>query len=202
MKSVTKFALISAALVSAPLAMAHEAGDMFIRGGLVDVVPNESSTGLDLGVESNVQIGLTATYMYSDNVGIELLAATPFTHDVTLAGAGKIGEVSHLPPSLMAQYYFGQADSAVRPYVGAGLNYTVFFDEKTEGAIAGTDLELDDSFGLAVQAGLDYSLSENLFVNASIWYMDISTDVKLDGVKSAELDIDPLAFMASVGYKF
>ncbi|WP_067215015.1 OmpW family outer membrane protein [Marinomonas gallaica] len=202
MKSVTKFALLSAAIVSAPFAMAHEAGDMFVRGGLINVMPDESSTGLDLSVGNDLQVGLTATYMYSDNVGIELLAATPFTHDVTLAGAGKIGEVSHLPPSLMAQYYFGNAESTVRPYVGAGLNYTVFFDEETTGAIAGTDLDLDNSFGLALQAGVDYNISKNLFVNASLWYMDISTDVKLDGVKSAELDIDPLGFMASVGYTF
>ncbi|WP_417506122.1 OmpW family outer membrane protein [Marinomonas gallaica] len=202
MKTVTKFALLSAAIVSAPFAMAHEAGDMFVRGGLINVMPDESSTGLDLGVGNDLQVGLTATYMYSDNVGIELLAATPFTHDVTLAGAGKIGEVSHLPPSLMAQYYFGNAESTVRPYVGAGLNYTVFFDEETTGAIAGTDLDLDNSFGLALQAGVDYNISKNLFVNASLWYMDISTDVKLDGVKSAELDIDPLGFMASVGYTF
>ncbi|MGB2064064.1 MAG: OmpW family outer membrane protein [Marinomonas gallaica] len=202
MKTVTKFALLSAAIVSAPFAMGHEAGDMFVRGGLINVMPDESSTGLDLGVGNDLQVGLTATYMYSDNVGIELLAATPFTHDVTLAGAGKIGEVSHLPPSLMAQYYFGNAESTVRPYVGAGLNYTVFFDEETTGAIAGTDLDLDNSFGLALQAGVDYNISKNLFVNASLWYMDISTDVKLDGVKSAELDIDPLGFMASVGYTF
>ncbi|SBT17567.1 Outer membrane protein W precursor [Marinomonas gallaica] len=202
MKTVTKFALLSAAIVSAPFAMAHEAGDMFVRGGLINVMPDESSTGLDLGVGNDLQVGLTATYMYSDNVGIELLAATPFTHDVTLAGAGKIGEVSHLPPSLMAQYYFSNAESTVRPYVGAGLNYTVFFDEETTGAIAGTDLDLDNSFGLALQAGVDYNISKNLFVNASLWYMDISTDVKLDGVKSAELDIDPLGFMASVGYTF
>lgn len=202
MKSVTKIALLSAAIVSAPMAMAHEAGDMFVRGGLINVMPDESSTGLDLGVGNDLQIGLTATYMYTDNIGMELLAATPFTHDVDLAGAGKIGEVSHLPPSLMAQYYFGQADSAVRPYVGAGLNYTIFFDEKTEGAIAGTDLELDDSFGFAAQAGVDFNITDNLFVNASVWYMDINTDVKLDGVKSAELDIDPISVMASVGYTF
>lgn len=202
MKTVAKLALVSAAIVSAPFALAHEAGDAFVRGGLINVMPNEDSTGLDLGVDDDLQIGLTATYMYSDNVGFELLAATPFTHDVTLDGAGKIGEVSHLPPSLMAQYYFGTSESAVRPYVGAGLNYTVFFDEETEGAIEGTDLELDDSFGLAVQAGVDYNISENLFVNASLWYMDINTDVKLDGVKSAELDVDPVGFMASVGYTF
>ncbi|RUM49681.1 MAG: outer membrane protein OmpW, partial [Marinomonas sp.] len=129
MKSVTKFALLSAALVSAPLAMAHEAGDMFIRGGLVNVMPSvddNTDLGLGLDVDNNLQIGLTGTYMYTDNIGVELLVATPFTHDITADGANgaDVGEVSHLPPSLMAQYYFGTADSDVRPYVGAGLNYT------------------------------------------------------------------------------
>ena len=204
MKSVTKFALLSAALVSAPLAMAHEAGDMFIRGGLVNVMPSVSdNTGLgyNLDVEDNLQLGLTGTYMYSDNIGIELLVATPFTHDIT-AGGTKVGETSHLPPSLMAQYYFGQADSSVRPYVGAGLNYTVFFEEKTQGAIAGADLELDDSFGLAFQAGVDYNITNNLFVNASVWYMDINTDVTINGTSYGSLDIDPVSVMASVGYTF
>lgn len=203
MKSVTKIALLSAAIISAPLAMAHEAGDMFVRGGLINVMPHEDDgTGLGLSVGNDLQIGLTATYMYTDNIGMELLAATPFTHDVNLAGAGKIGEASHLPPSLMVQYYFGQADSAVRPYVGAGLNYTVFFDEQTEGALTGVDLELDDSFGFAAQAGVDYNITNNLFINASVWYMDISTDVNLDGVNAGKLDIDPVSVMASVGYTF
>jgi len=204
MKSVTKFALLSAALVSAPLAMAPEAGDMFIRGGLVNVMPSVSdNTGLgyNLDVEDNLQLGLTGTYMYSDNIGIELLVATPFTHDIT-AGGTKVGETSHLPPSLMAQYYFGQADSSARPYIGAGLNYTVFFEEKTQGDIAGADLELDDSFGLAFQAGVDYNITNNLFVNASVWYMDINTDVTINGTSYGSLDIDPVSVMASVGYTF
>lgn len=209
MKSVTKFALLTAAIVSTPFAMAHEAGDMFVRGGLINVMPNESSNDVlglgELKVDDNLQIGLTATYMYTDNIGFELLAATPFTHDVNLGG-GKIGEVSHLPPSLMAQYYFGQADSDVRPYVGAGLNYTVFFDEKSSLDLdangANDSLDLDDSFGVAFQAGVDYNIAENLFLNASIWYMDIATDVKVNGAKVADLDIDPVSVMASIGYTF
>lgn len=205
MKSVTKYALLSAALVSSPFALAHEAGDMFVRGGLIDVMPNESSdevpgTGLELKVDDDIQIGLTATYMYTDNIGFELLAATPFTHEVTLGGS-KVAEVSHLPPSLMAQYYFGQSDTAVRPYVGAGINYTVFFDEKTFGALDGTEVSLDNSFGLAVQAGVDYSINKNWFANASVWYMDINTTVDT-ALGPVDLDIDPLAFMASVGYTF
>lgn len=208
MKSVTKFALLSAALVSAPLAMAHEAGDMFIRGGLVDVMPSvndNTGAGLDLDVDNNLQVGVTATYMYTDNIGVELLAATPFTHDIT-AGGTKVGETSHLPPSLMAQYYFGTASSDARPYLGAGLNYTVFFDEKLSTDLdqnGQTDtLSLDDSFGLALQAGVDYNISENLFVNASIWYMDINTDVTVNGAATGDLDIDPVSVMASIGYTF
>ena len=208
MKSVTKFALLSAALVSAPLAMAHEAGDMFIRGGLVNVMPSvndNTGAGLDLDVDNNLQVGVTATYMYTDNIGVELLAATPFTHDIT-AGGTKVGETSHLPPSLMAQYYFGTASSDARPYLGAGLNYTVFFDEKLSTDLdqnGQTDtLSLDDSFGLALQAGVDYNISENLFVNASIWYMDINTDVTVNGAATGDLDIDPVSVMASIGYTF
>ena len=208
MKSVTKFALLSAALVSAPLAMAHEAGDMFIRGGLVNVMPSvndNTGAGLDLDVDNNLQVGVTATYMYTDNIGIELLAATPFTHDIT-AGGTKVGETSHLPPSLMAQYYFGTASSDARPYLGVGLNYTVFFDEKLSTDLdqnGQTDtLSLDDSFGLALQAGVDYNISENLFVNASIWYMDINTDVTVNGAATGDLDIDPVSVMASIGYTF
>jgi len=143
--------------------------------------------------------------MYTDNIGVELLAATPFTHDIT-AGGTKVGETSHLPPSLMAQYYFGTASSDARPYLGAGLNYTVFFDEKLSTDLdqnGQTDtLSLDDSFGLALQAGVDYNISENLFVNASIWYMDINTDVTVNGAATGDLDIDPVSVMASIGYTF
>ncbi|PYF78590.1 outer membrane protein [Marinomonas alcarazii] len=203
MKALLPVALVSAFCSS--MALAHSAGDIFVRGGVASVMPNESSdkvTGSnELEIDKDTQIGVTLSYMLTDNVGFEVLAATPFTHDVSVNTLGKVAEVSHLPPSVMAQYYFGQANSQVRPYVGAGLNYTLFFDEEGKGDLANTDVNLDNSFGLAAQVGVDVTLSDHWFANASLWYMDINTDVHTT-VGTFDTDIDPLTFMASVGYTF
>ena len=92
------------------------------------------------------------------------------------------------------------------PYVGAGVNYTTFFDEDTKGAFAaatpGLDLELDDSWGLALEAGVDYELENNWLLSAQLWYVDIDTEAKVDTVPSFDVDIDPWVFMVGVGKKF
>ena len=203
MKALLPVALVSALCSS--VALAHDAGDIFVRGGLAAVMPNESSDDVassgELELDNDTQLGLTLTYMLTDQFGVELLAATPFTHKVSTKGLGEVAEVSHLPPSIMAQYYFGQANSQIRPYIGAGLNYTVFFDEKGKGELAGTDVSLDNSFGLAAQVGVDVNFAENWFANASLWYMDINTDVHTTA-GTFNADIDPITFMAGVGYTF
>ncbi|MCL2916735.1 outer membrane protein OmpW [Shewanella litorisediminis] len=217
--------LIAASLLSvvSASALAHQAGDIIVRAGAVVVAPNESTQDVvtpDLGnlgqlqVSSNTQLGLNFGYMLTDNWAIELLAATPFSHDVSLAGVGKIAETKHLPPTLVAQYYFGNANSAFRPYVGVGVNYTNFFDNEFTNDLGGklTDLSLSTSVGWAAQVGFDYSFNKNWLLNASVWYADISTDVKFNyhyGVDNSqtaavtiESDIDPWVYMVSVGYKF
>lgn len=203
MKALLPVALFSVLCSSA--ALAHDAGDIFVRGGLAVVMPNESSDDVassgELELDNDTQIGVTLTYMLTEQFGVEFLAATPFTHKVSTGGLGEVAEVSHLPPSIMAQYYFGQANSQIRPYVGAGLNYTIFFDEEGKGDLANTDVDLDSSFGLAAQVGVDVKLSESWFANASLWYMDINTDVHTS-VGTFNADIDPITFMASVGYTF
>lgn len=196
--------LIAAALVS-PVAMAHQAGDILVRGGLAFVSPQTSSDDVlgtgELDIDSNMQLGLTLSYMLTDNWGVELLAATPFSHSVSTPGLGEVAKVKHLPPTLMAQYYFGDANSKVRPYVGAGINYTVFFDEEGRGALAGTDVSVDSSWGLAGQVGLDMAINDRWFVNASAWLIDIDTDVHT-AVGTINTSIDPVAFMLGVGYRF
>ncbi|KJZ14293.1 membrane protein [Marinomonas sp. SBI22] len=203
MKKIVPLSVMLA--LASPMVMAHEEGDFFMRGGLASVMPNESSDNVlntgELELTNDMQVGLTFTYMMTDNVGIELLAATPFTHDVSTNGLGKIAEVSHLPPTLMGQYYFGEADSKYRPYLGAGLNYTTFFEEKGFGALNNTEVELDDSFGLAVQAGIDVEVNEDWFFNASLWYMDIDTEVKTT-VGTFDAEIDPYVVMIGMGYTF
>lgn len=211
-KTMTLLAMMAA--LSSP-AFAHQEGDILVRAGIASVSPNDSSDKIlgydeELHVNSDTQLGLTVGYMLTDNVSVELLAASPFSHKIStpLLGLGDIAETKHLPPTVMLQYYFGTKESTLRPFVGAGINYTVFFDEgfnsKAQGAGL-TDLNLDDSWGLAANAGLDYMLEDNWFVSGSVWYADISTDAtyKYEGEnKSTKVDIDPWVFMLAVGYSF
>ena len=197
--------LLIAAAFASPVAMAHQAGDILVRGGLAFVSPQTSSDNVlgtgELEIDSNMQLGLTLSYMLTDNWGVELLSATPFSHSVSTAGLGEVAKVKHLPPTLMAQYYFGDANSKVRPYVGAGINYTTFFDEEGRGALAGTDVSVDSSWGMAGQVGLDMAINDRWFVNASAWLIDIDTDVHT-AVGTINTSIDPVAFMFGVGYRF
>lgn len=190
---------------------AHQAGDFIVRAGAAMVTPNESSqdvAGLgEFSVSDNTQLGLNFGYMLTDNIGIELLAATPFTHDVSLDGIGKIAETKQLPPTLVAQYYFGSSGSKLRPYIGAGVNFTNFFDNEFTNDLDGalTDLSLSTSWGLAAQVGIDYQVNKNWLVNASVWYAQISTDVKFNlggSPTTIETDINPWVYMVSVGYTF
>ncbi|MBF7074682.1 outer membrane beta-barrel protein [Glaciecola sp. MH2013] len=225
--ALTKTIVGAAVLVGlgfATSAMAHEKGDFVIRGGITNVAPNDDSSnilagGADLGlgitVDSNAQLGLNFAYFLSDNVNVEVLAATPFTHDVNFGasdplGTGDaLGEVTHLPPSVTANYYFADASSAFQPYVGAGLNFTIFFDEEFTSAnrAAGlSDLELDSSFGLTAQVGADYIIDDQWHVNASLRWIDIDTEASFkvgeaDGAVN-DIQIDPIVFTVSVGYTF
>ncbi|KHL70311.1 OmpW family outer membrane protein [Pseudomonas flexibilis] len=223
----TLFAASALALaIAAPLAHAHKAGDIIVRAGAVTVDPREESSGIKLGaadlggkatLDSNTQLGLNFAYMVSDKVGIELLAATPFTHTVGVAGSpagldalnGELAEISHLPPTLSAVVYPMNSNSAFQPYLGVGINYTVFFDEevtssaKTKGF---QNLSLDSSWGLAYQVGADFMLSDNLMINAQVRYIDIDTTGKttLAGVGrlNVDVDVDPMVYMVGLGYKF
>lgn len=195
------------------VASAHEAGEFFLRAGSATVRPTEGSSSVlpgtgSFNVNNNTQLGLTFTYMATDNIGLELLAATPFRHRVGVGGVGEIATVNHLPPSLMAQWYFGNASSKARPYVGVGVNYTNFFNEKFNSAgkeVGLSDLSLSDSWGVAGQVGIDYLINRDWLINASLWYMDIDTDVKFNaGGERHTVDtrIDPWVFMFSAGYRF
>ncbi|MBU1393254.1 MAG: outer membrane protein OmpW [Gammaproteobacteria bacterium] len=213
MNKNTVSTLIAATLLAAGFSAtvsAHQAGDIIVRAGAVVVAPNESSDDVagkgEFQISNNTQLGLNFGYMLTDNFGVELLAATPFSHDVSLGGT-KIAETKHLPPTLVAQYYFGDAQSKLRPYVGVGVNYTNFFDNEFTNDLGGalTDLSMSTSWGLAAQAGVDYQVNKNWLVNASVWYAQISSDVKfkLSGdTVVIDTDINPWVYMVSVGYTF
>ncbi len=190
---------------------AHQAGNVIVRAGAVVVAPNESSDDVagfgEFKISNNTQLGLNFGYMVTDNLGVELLAATPFSHDVSLRGVGKIAETKQLPPTLVTQYYFDGAQSQFRPYLGLGVNFTHFFDNEFTNDLNGalTDLSISNSWGIAAQAGMDYQISKNWLVNASVWYARINSDVKFklnDAPVTIDTDVDPWVYMVSVGYTF
>ena len=220
-KSLLALSILATAL-AAPFAQAYEAGDIIVRAGAATVDPHEDSSALKLNsaslggqatVDSDTQLGLTGTFMLTDNLGVGLLAATPFQHQVGVKGLGaldgKLADIKHLPPTLSLQYFPLAASSRLQPYVGAGLNYTTFFDEDLTSQREGqgfSNLELDDSWGLALEAGVDYMLTDNLLVNATVWYLDIDTTATADlagaGQVKVDVDIDPWVYMVGLGYKF
>lgn len=191
-------------------AVALEAGDWVVRGGPAYVDPTGDSDevpGVPGGraeADGDWSFGFSVGYMVTDNWSVDLLAATPFRHDIdgvgSLAG-NKLGTTKHLPPTLSLLYYF-DPDAKVRPYAGLGVNYTTFFDTHSAGPIEGADMELDDSIGPAVNVGMDIELQDGWFANAAVWYIDLETEAHVEGIESFDVQINPLVFMFGVGKSF
>lgn len=211
---------VSVAGLALPMAAsAYEAGNVLIKVGTATVVPDGASDdiqqipGQAVSASDETALGLSGTYMLSDKLGIELLLASPFDHEITasggpLAGAA-IGDAKQLPPTLSAQFYPLGSSGMFKPYIGGGINYTLFFDDDVGADAAGlgyTKLKVDNSIGLAAQIGVDVQLTDNLLINASAMYADIDTDATLTGPGAATLnvdyDIDPMVYRVNVGYKF
>ncbi|AFY22030.1 OmpW family outer membrane protein [Pseudomonas sp. UW4] len=230
-KSLLSASLVALAL-AAPLANAFEAGDILIRAGAITVNPEADSSsvkvdqgplaGADLGgkatMSSDTQLGLNFAYMLTNHLGIELLAATPFEHDVKLKGTalsaanGKLGTLKHLPPTLSLVYYPLDPKSAFQPYVGGGINYTYIYDEHvgSQAQSAGfSNFKAENSWGLAWQVGADYMLTDNIMINAQVRYIDIDTRATVENNSIApgtrarvDVDVDPFIYMVGLGYKF
>lgn len=236
-RTVTLGVLAAAIMAAAPTVQAYEAGDIIGRAGVAVVDPDSSSSNLTsnaLGeidgarvrVGSDTQLGLTLSYMLTDQLAVGVLGATPFRHDIkgsgsVLGGTGKLAETKHLPPTITLQYFPMPSASKVQPYAGIGVNYTNFFEEQTTQTLTDTyaslaagvnrtDIELDDSFGLAAELGLDYMITDTVGVNAAVWWVDIDTEATINAyagntradTSTIDVDIDPWVYMVGVSYRF
>lgn len=189
-----------ACLGVAPQAQAHEPGDWLFRFGATLVAPDSDNHAV-VSVEDGTSASINIAYVLRPNWVIDLLAAYPFEHDIDLVGGPKVASTEHLPPTLSLQYHFAP-DAKWQPYIGLGLNYTTFFSEKTSGPLAGSDLKLDDSWGLASQVGVDIRLDGKWFLNADVRYIDIDTDASLDGADLGTVAIDPWTYGLHAGFRF
>ncbi|MEO5355449.1 MAG: outer membrane beta-barrel protein [Magnetococcus sp. XQGC-1] len=195
-----------------------KAGDWLVRGRVVHVKPNDSTSavsgiaGTEGGADSDTIPELDITYMLTPNVGAELILGTS-SHDVVgtrgaVTGVG-VANVHLLPPTLLLQYHFNGL-GAVRPYVGAGLNYTFFYDVEEHSnlrAIGGTpSVSFDDGFGLAVQAGADWHINPKWFLNLDVKYIKLDTSMTISNSPvsgtTSDVTLNPLLIGGGIGYRF
>lgn len=195
-----------------------EAGDVLVRMRGIMVSPTEEAGAVQptfqtgsVAVDHAIVPELDFTYMLTNNLGAELILATS-PHDIegrgALAGLGKLADVMALPPTLMLQYHLAP-EAKVRPYVGAGVNYTIFYGEDASGpletAIGSTKVSAEDSFGYAFQLGVDIDLSERLFLNLDAKYIDIDTTATLRTgalVNRVDVSLDPVVVGIGLGVRF
>lgn len=190
-----KKSLLALALI-ASLPASALADNWMMRVRAIDIAPDVKSSslpGVDVSDEWVPEVDFT--YFVTPNIGVELILATA-RHEVTLNGAS-LGKLNHLPPTVTVQYHFNPTPT-IKPYVGAGLNYTRFYNVDLPG------LKVDNnSVGGALQAGVDIAVTKNGYINLDVKKIWIDTTVKTDaGAKVTDLDLNPVVWGIGYGFRF
>jgi outer membrane protein len=237
MKKAFRVAMAVAMASASLFTQAYDQGDWVLRAGATMVDPDTDSDNIELpmdlmaeaDVDDDTQLGIMPAYMVTDKWAVELLAATPFEHDIEAKGKGAIkgttlnaGSTKQLPPTVSVLWYPRGDQPGWQPYIGLGVNYTVFFDEDvdsdlvgllgdlTDGAVTDANLDLDDSLGLAARAGLDIPIGGHWALNFAVWYIDIDTEAEItaksNGVTATkvkfDVELDPWVYNVGIAYKF
>jgi outer membrane protein len=197
--------LTLASLAVLPLTASAES-PWSVKAGFSQINPKSNNGSLAGGAfEADVssEVGFTPAieYKFAPNIVGEVLLAIPFKHDVKDTKSDtKIASFKHLPPTFTAKYLF-TPDAAFSPYVGLGLNYTLVYDEKI--VLAGAKLRGKDSFGLAATVGFEYRMPNSPWgVAADLRYINIESDLTLNGADIGTLTVDPMVLGLSAVYHY
>ncbi|WP_353236444.1 OmpW family outer membrane protein [Diaphorobacter ruginosibacter] len=207
----------------AATAHAQVAGTFSVRAGATRIMPDVDSgnlsepsfpnTKIDVGSASQFTGGIN--YMVTDHVAIDLPLGLPFKHsfygDGAIDGTGKLGEVKVVPATLFVQYYFLEANSRFRPYVGLGVTYAKFFKNRTTATLSGltgggpgnpTTAKMDSRFALTPQIGFTYSFNEHWFFDASYYKSFLKSKAHLSTGQSISVKLNPDVVSFGIGYRF
>lgn len=203
------FALLGSntAIAASPFAPDEDTGWM-IRARAVGVVPDEggsTSIGGKPEIDNSLVPEIDITYFFNRSTAVELILATT-PHDASLKGSAlgdvDLGDVWLLPPTLLLQHHF-VSDSKFKPYIGAGVNYTFFYREDAPNSGPVNDIDYDDGFGFALQAGVDYHYKDNWYLNLDVKHIWLDTDVSVNnGGVTGNVDIDPWLIGVGIGYRY
>ncbi|MDQ3059287.1 MAG: outer membrane beta-barrel protein [Pseudomonadota bacterium] len=198
-KQIIAAAVLSTLLSGTAFAQQVQEGTWMVRARAVHLdSANGDSTGLGLSVNNKWMPEVDVSYFYSKNLAVELVLTVPQKHTLSSSVlGGKIGTLKHLPPTLLAQYHFDV--SGFKPYVGAGINYTRFSSVNVLNGAATVD---KNSWGPALQVGVDIPLGGNLSLNFDVKKVYIRTDVSAAGTKVGTFKVDPLLMGVGLGWRF
>ncbi|MGO4702618.1 OmpW/AlkL family protein [Dyella sp. 2RAB6] len=199
-----KFLLPLLAAASLAVALpAHANDDAWVLRFGAHVVDPKSNNGTLAGMKAKVSSDLKPTasveYLFTPNWGAEVLVAAPFRHNVRLNGT-QVAQAHQLPPVLGVNYHF-MPERTVSPFLGLGLNYTRFFNIDGKGPLHGTKVDIDSSWGVAAHAGVDVRIAPRWSITLDVRWMDIASEVKVDGAKVGRVTVNPLAYGVSFAYR-
>jgi outer membrane protein len=208
MRIKTLAAAIAAVTSLAPIAaqaQAESENPWMIRIRAVDVLYQNGQTGVasDLNLKAKNQWipEFDVSYFFTKNIAAELVLTYPQQVNLDMT-SGNAGKITALPPSLLLQYHFTDL-GAFKPYVGAGVNYTIFGNRTNFPGLAGTAVSVDQSsFGFAGQIGMDYMLDKNWGLNVDVKYITMATNVNVNGANAGKLTLNPWTPGVGVTYKF
>ena len=213
----------AALLVSAGGAWAQSAGTFQVRVGVTNIDPSVSSgdlsppspAGTKVDVNDNTQPGGGITYMVTDHLALDLPLATPFTHDISgagaIAGVGKLGQTKSLPMTLLLEYRFRDAAAKFRPYLGGGLTYAKFYKERSTNVLSGltggtpdnpTTLSIGSKFAPTLVIGAVYAFSDHWFAEGMVTKTFIKATTTLSTGQTIGTRLDPTMVTLAVGYRF
>lgn len=197
--------LLGTLLAIGPLAAAHadDNDNWVVRFGAHVVDPQSDNgrlAGMKAGIDSDTRPTGSIEYLFAPNWGVEALAALPFRHEVRLDGQ-LAATTRQLPPVLGVNYHF-LPGAQISPFVGLGVNYTYFFDTKGRGLLQGAHVTADDSWGAAAHAGVDVKLSRNWLFTADVRWIDIRSDIHVNGTDVGTAKVNPWVYGVSLGYRF
>ena len=204
-------AAMAATFLSAGFALADE-GPWQVRFRAVAVDPHDSAKISPIGGNThhntNVIPEMDISYFFNKNISTELVLGVTKHHGKainTSLGTVDLGHVWLLPPTLTLQYHFAP-DAMVNPYVGAGVNYTIFFNESLPAGSPLVKIHHGNSFGPALQAGVDIKVADPWFLNLDVKKVFINTKATMDagslGIVKASVDLDPWLFGVGFGRRF
>jgi outer membrane protein len=189
--------LLAAGLTSLTPVQAASPWSVRLAATYLQTTDGTSNKAVQVDVEDKLIPELDVSYAFNAHWSAELVLTSPQEHEVKVNGT-KVGTFKHLPPTLLAKYTFSPI-GGFTPYIGAGVNFTLIFDDDLLSGAAKLD---NYSVGPAGQVGFDYKLSERWAINADVKRMMLRTDVTVGGTKLTEARLDPWLYSLGLRYQF